>query len=104
MTEELLPAVTANLQSAIMVVDEVSPKQTARIKQIVRQKVNPRRPSKANPKRIKKIRGERSGSDDLLQLAQVIAWAIFRLKERGDRRYFEVIEPAIAWCRFSGEK
>jgi len=104
MAEELLAAVVRDLKNATLVIDEVDKRQTETLKRAVRARVNPPRPSKENPKRIKKVQGHNSRQDDLLQLADVVVGSVFRAKERGDQRCFEVIESLIRWHKFSGEK
>jgi hypothetical protein len=104
MTEELLAAVVRDLKNAILVIDEVDKWQTEALERALRARINPSRPSKENPRRIKKVRGHNSRQDDLLQLADVVVGSVFRAKERGDQRCFEVIESRIRWHEFSGEK
>ena len=104
MAEELLTAVTHDLKNAILVIDEVDRRQTETLKRALRARVNPSRPSKENPKRIKGVRGHNSRQDDLLQLADVVVGSVFRAKEREDQRCFQVIESRIRWHKFSGEK
>lgn len=103
MAEELLAAVAHDLKNATLVIDEVDKRQTEALKRAVRARVNPRRPSRGKPRRIKKVRGHNSRQDDLLQLADVVVGAVFRAKERGDQRCFEVIKSRIRWRKFSGE-
>ncbi len=104
MAEELLAAVVRDLRNATLVIDEVDKRQTEALKRALRAKVNPPRPSKENPRRIKKVQGHNSRQDDLLQLADVVVGSVFRAKERGDHRCLEVIESRIRWHKFSGEK
>jgi hypothetical protein len=104
MAEEALEAVACDLRNATVVIDEVDKRQTEALKKAVRARVNPPRPSKDNPRRIKKVRGHNSRQDDLLQLADVVVGSVFRARERGDQRCFEVIESRIRWHKFSGEK
>jgi len=104
MAEELLAAAVRDLRNATLVIDEVDKRQTEALKRALRAKVNPPRPSKENPRRIKKVRGHNSRQDDLLQLADVVVGSVFRVKERGDQRCFEMMESCIRWHKFSGEK
>jgi len=104
MAEELLATVARDLRNATLVIDEVDRRQTETLKRALRARINPPRPSKENPRRIKKVRGRNSRQDDLLQLADIVVGAVFRAKERGDQRCFEVIQSCIRWHKFSGEK
>jgi len=104
MAEELLAAVARDLRNATVVIDEVDKRQTQALKRAVRARINPPQPSEESPRRIKKVRGHNSRQDDLLQLADVVVGSVFRAKERGDQRCFEVIESHIRWHKFSGEK
>jgi hypothetical protein len=99
---ELLTAVTRNLANTILILDKVDRHQTDALKRSIKTKVNPPRPGKENPKRVKKISGHDSKRDDLLQLADVVVGAVFRLMERGDSRCFEIIKSKIRWHRFEG--
>jgi hypothetical protein len=104
MAEEMLAAVVHDLKNATLVIDEVDKQQTEVLKRALRAKINPPRPNKENPRRIKKVRGHNSRQDDLLQLADVVVGSVFRAKERGDQRCFEIIKSRIRWHKFSGEK
>lgn len=104
MAAELLAAVVHDLKNVTLVIDEVDKRQTEALKRALRARINPPRPSKDNPRRIKKVRGHNSRQDDLLQLADVVVGSVFRAKERGDQRCLEVIESRIRWHKFSGEK
>jgi hypothetical protein len=100
---ELLADVATSLVNSILVIDEVDRHQTAVLQEYVRAVVNPSQPTKDNPRRIKKIVGHNSRQDDLLQLADVVAGAVFRAEERGDSRCLDIIRCRVRWHKFSGE-
>jgi len=67
--KKLLTTVTRSFKKAILIIDQVDAHQTAVLKKGIRAAVNPSRPNKENPKRIKKVSGHNSRQSDLLQLA-----------------------------------